>query len=231
MVSIPPCYADLQTDVSRSPAFASFVYIYLESLLISSGRYLECVESIYENLTFCFTEQSTLHLFLDLYGADTIRSIELGIEASPLLMEVYFHAPAGPSPAIASGGVITIDNNPWQKTCSMLSEQTRLRRLHVWFDLRDLRSWHSRVVETAFFDGLLGVRAANFVLMLPELHLNNRGQSVELQAYLLEGEKLEGAPFVVERGPRPNKWRVHLSRMNQHLSARRRSMDTAANLT
>jgi len=205
------------------------VYFYPESLLISFCRYLECVESIYENLTFCFTDQSVLHLFLDSYGADTIRSIELGIEASPLLMEVYFHAPAGPSPAIASGGVITIHNNPWQKTCSKLSEQTRLRRLHVWFDLQDLRPWHSRVVETAFFDGLWGVCAADFVLMLPELHINNRGPSAELQAYLLEGETLEGAPFVVERGPRPNKWRLHLSRMNQHLSARRRSMDTTIN--
>lgn len=194
-------------------------------MLISRRRYQECYKSIYENLTFCFTEQDVLRLFLNLYKPETIRSIELCIKATPLLLELYSsHAPSGPSPSIASGGILTIDNNPWQTTCTLLASLTRLRRLHIWFDSRDLRPWRSRVDEKTFFARLWAVRAHDFVLMLPELHTGGGiggGQSEDLNPLYLEGENLEGAPFVVERGPRPNKWRLHLSRMNQQLATRR----------
>lgn len=176
---------------------------------------MECIESIFDSITFVFIDQVVARTFLRLWSPHAVRSVEICLAATNFLTELYFPSPQGPPSQLANGPPVTVDNNPWLHLCQALASQTRLRRLHVWFDSRDLRPWHSRVVETRLFAALGRARADDFVLLLPELVAGDR-LALPPGSYL-EGEALEAAPFEVRRGPRLNNWRVHLSRVGQFI--------------
>ncbi|KAK3903018.1 hypothetical protein C8A05DRAFT_33263 [Staphylotrichum tortipilum] len=165
-----------------------------------------------------------------------IRSVELCLRIPNILTEIYYPpATANPSaggggggdngrgddgpPAVFAGRArpgLSMSNNPWQRVCDALAALPQLQDLRVWLDSSDLRPWHKRVSETRFFGRLFDVRVAGgeaagrFVLGVPELPERRGPDSQALEGQYLEGERLEGAPFVLERGPRPNNWRVHL---------------------
>lgn len=106
-------------------------------------------------------------------------------------------------------------HNPWQQLCDALVAlpPPHLHALRIWLDSSDLRPWHKRVSETRFLGRLFEVRGLareRFVLGLPELPERRGPDTHVLGEQYLEGERLEGAPFCVIRGPRPNNWRVHL---------------------
>jgi hypothetical protein len=116
-------------------------------------------------------------------------------------------------------------NNPWAKLCSTLSEHcTDLRRLGLWFDTKHLDGWTDRVCERLFFADLWSVRVVRgsgegggFVLALPELNrmqMKGRRETSEVGDSYLVGEALEGAPFRVVRGARPNYWEAHFARFS-----------------
>ncbi|KAK3352599.1 hypothetical protein B0T25DRAFT_567878 [Lasiosphaeria hispida] len=195
---------------------------FLPVLLTSKRMYLESLPSLYSSLTFLFTDLPLTADFLTRYTPTLpLRSLELHIRATPLLTELYYpYSPAGPDP-VSAGGHITMAHNPWARVCALLAQQpppgtTTLHSLRIWFDTRDLRPWHKRVSETRLFAGLLGVRVLRkprFLLELPELPVETRTASEGLEAnHFFAGDAvLDGAPFTVVRGPRPNNWRVHFA--------------------
>ncbi|KAK4126517.1 hypothetical protein N657DRAFT_568453, partial [Parathielavia appendiculata] len=185
---------------------------------------LECLPSLYANTTFIFTDTRTAGDWLSRYGGEPerypIRSVELNIRVPNIITEIYYppastNGDEGP-PAVFAGRArptLSVQHNPWQMLCDRLADLPNLQDLRIWFDSSDLRPWHKRVSETRFFGRLFDVRVPDkrrFVLGLPELP-DRRGPDCQaLQGHYLEGEKLENAPFTLERGPRPNNWRVHL---------------------
>ncbi|KAL2130022.1 hypothetical protein VTI74DRAFT_6993 [Chaetomium olivicolor] len=197
---------------------------FLPLLLTCKRAYIECLPSLYSNTTFIFTDTPTAEEFLSHYASDTdrfpIRSLELSIRATNILTEIYYppNTPGndeGPPPVFAGQArpSLNMANNPWQRVCDLLIKLTNLQDLRIWFDSSDLRPWHKRVSEMRFFGKLFEVRVPDrnrFVLSLPELPTRRGPDAQVLQGHYLEGEKIENAPFVVERGPRPNNWRVHL---------------------
>ncbi|KAK3939051.1 hypothetical protein QBC46DRAFT_388960 [Diplogelasinospora grovesii] len=234
---------------------------FIATLLTCKRMYLECIESIYENLTFIFTDLVTAGAFLDptLYPfrVASVRSIELCIRFTNLLPELYFpdaSVVVGPQPGHPNSKPVSMDNNPWQRVCDALKECQKLRDLHIWLDTKDLRPWSQRVHEMRMFRPLFDVKTSGrFVLALPEPPrprasanggggggqgagggdgggaggaggaegegARTRGRILD-DGYLTE-EHLKDAPFTVERGPRPNNWRVHLTMMNNQLEGRR----------
>ncbi|KAK4114493.1 hypothetical protein N656DRAFT_705527, partial [Canariomyces notabilis] len=185
---------------------------------------LECLPSIYSNITFVFTDTNTAEQFLCRYGQDQqrypLRSLELCIRATNLITELYFPTAGeddeGP-PALFAGTArpgLSMKNNPWQRVCDMLTELPKLQALHIWFDSRDLRPWHKRVSETRFFKRLFDVRVLDrtrFVLALPELPEKRGTPDIQvLESHYLEGDRIEHAPFTIVREPRPNNWQVLL---------------------
>ena len=137
-----------------------------------------------------------------------------------LMTEIYY-PPAGSKgddgpPAIFASQArptLSMKNNPWQFLCDMLVQQPNLQDLRIWLDSTDLRPWHKRVSETRFLGRLFDVKVPDrtrFVVGLPELPERRGPDSQDLQDHYLEGEKLEKVPFTLERGERPNNWRVHL---------------------
>lgn len=163
--------------------------------------------------TLCFTDVVAARDFLARYStAWNVRNIDISLRLKPLLTELYFPGPDGePQPHVA-GLPVTCDNNPWEDLCARLCALPCLRRLHLRLDSEDLRPWHKRVHERRFLARLFGVRARVCVLYLPEIP-----QAPELQGLpgcYLEGDALEGAPFELQRGPRPNNWQLHLSRVS-----------------
>lgn len=132
-------------------------------------RYLESTESLYESITFCFTDTITARDFLFRQPVDRVQSVELAIHMKPILTELYFPGPQdGLQPQIA-GFPVTASNNPWESLCRALCTLTNLRNLRIYLDSADLRPWHSRVAETKFLNRLFGVKAKNFILDLPDL--------------------------------------------------------------
>lgn len=192
--------------------------------MLTWSRYLECLPSLYANTTFILTDTRTAGEFLSTYSTDAerhpIRSLEISIRVPNLITEIYYppassNGDEGP-PAIFAGRArptLSMKHNPWQQLCDQLVELPNLQDLHIWFDASDLRPWHKRVSETRFFGRLLDVRVSDkrrFVLGLPELAERRGPDSQALQDHYLEGDKLDGLPFTLERGPRPNNWRVHM---------------------
>jgi len=174
--------------------------------MLTQGRYLECLPSLYGNTTFIFTDTRTAGDFLERYGGDVerypIRSLEICIRVTNIITEIYYpHGGSGSDdgpPAVFAGRArpsLSMKNNPWQRLCDLLVEQPNLQNLRIWFDSSDLRPWHKRVSETRFFGRLFDVRVPD---------------SQALEGHYLEGEKAENAPFTVQRDERPNNWRVHL---------------------
>jgi len=162
----------------------------------------------------------------------TFRSIEICIRATNLLTELYFpyaemaapgvdgSASEGPLPVRSGGMRLSMENNPWARVCALLARQQNLHALRIWFDTRDLRPWHKRVSEARLFAKLWDVRVKHreqFILALPELPERSSPDQEQdwvpfglAPHHFLEGERVEEAPFVVVRGPRPNNWRVHM---------------------
>ena len=104
-------------------------------------------------------------------------------------------------------------------SCHALATLPQLRRLRVWIDSKDLRPWHKAAAETDLFATLAEVRKpTDFVLCLPDLPEDESKWG--LPGRYLEGERLDGAPFHVERGERPNNWKVYLSTRAAFMPAR-----------
>ncbi|KAH6632276.1 hypothetical protein F5144DRAFT_603017 [Chaetomium tenue] len=198
------------------------------SVLTTCKRmYLEALPSLYANTTFIFTDTRTAVDFLTRYTTSSssnpsqhpIRSVEICIRVTNLITEIYY-PPTDPHgngngtdtgpPAIFAGRArpaLSMTHNPWQQLCDALVALPSLHNLHVWLDSSDLRPWHKRVSETRFLGRLFDVRGPapeRFVLSLPELPERRGPDTHVLGGQYLEGERLEGAPFTVERGPRPN---------------------------
>jgi len=187
------------------------------SVSLCCASYLEAQPTIFSDVTFIFTDILVASSFVFLPPA-AFHRLELCLSASAALAELYFPRTEqeGPFPTRPRRAYITAQNNDWQRLCAQLATLPALHALRVWFDCKDLRPWHKRFAETPFFRGLWDVRAREFTLALPKLPVRR-----ELEAAMfLEGEALEGAPFVVERGPRPNNWLVHLSSMETLLRGR-----------
>lgn len=175
--------------------------------------------------TFCFTDIIAARDFLAEYSTvRNIRNVDISLRVKPLITELYFPGPDGgepePEPHVGGGGGarVTPERNPWEDLCRRLCALPGLRRLHLRLDSEDLRPWHKRVDERRFLARLLGVRArARCVLYLPDVPGSPELQG--LPGRYLEGEALEGAPFEVRRGPRPNNWQLHLSRVGLFFSS------------
>ncbi|KAK3294367.1 uncharacterized protein B0H64DRAFT_185516 [Chaetomium fimeti] len=217
-----PAQVDTGEDKTEDPAPTKTG---LMSLLTTCKRiYLEALPSLYANTTFVLTNTPTAVDFLTSYGDDPerypIRSVEVCIRVTNLITEIYYPPSGGGRdegpPAIFAGRArptLSMTNNPWRHLCDGLAALAQLQELRVWLDSSDLRPWHKRVSETRFFARLFDVRGPGperFVLALPELP-ERRGPDVhDLRDQYLEGANLDGAPFTVERSPRPNNWGVHL---------------------
>lgn len=153
--------------------------------------------------------------------------MELCIRATNILTELYYPpfitgSDDGPLPIFAGRARpnLSMKDNPWQRVCDLLVSLPNLQALRIWFDTQDMRPWHKRVSETRFFGRLFDVKVAEkskFVLGLPELPARRGPDHEVLGGHFLEGERLESAPFVVERGPRPNNWSVHLAGMRENV--------------
>ncbi|KAH6856136.1 hypothetical protein B0I37DRAFT_69568 [Chaetomium sp. MPI-CAGE-AT-0009] len=217
-----PAQADAGEDKTEGPASTKTG---LMSLLTTCKRmYVEALPSLYANTTFILTNTPTAVDFLTRYGDDPerrpIRSVEICIRVTNIITEIYY-PPAGRGrdegpPAKFAGQArptLSMTNNPWRHLCDGLVALPHLQELRVWLDSSDLRPWHKRVSETRFFGRLFDVRGpgrARFVLGLPELPERRGPDTYDLRDQYLEGANLDDAPFTVERGPRPNNWRVHL---------------------
>lgn len=172
------------------------------------------------NLTFCFTDILTARNFLARHRRSKyIRNVTISLRIPNILSEIYYpHADTGEAAVHAGGARLSFQSNPWQDLCHRLSLLSPLRSLHIRLDSEDLRPWHKRVNEKQFSELLSRVKAQDYVLYLPDLpeHPSQRG----LPGYYLEGDLLQEVPFEVKRGPRPNNWQVHLSRVSLLQSVR-----------
>ena len=151
------------------------------------------------------------------------RSVEISLLMTASLTDFYLLLPGMGNAAIASAGTsstpVNARNNVWETIGRALVAMPNLRRLRVWVDSKDLRPWHKAAAETRIFARLAEVRQpADFVLSLPSLPEDEAAR--DLAGCYLEGEELEGKPFRVERGERPDKWKVYLSSRAGILPAR-----------
>lgn len=187
-------------------------------------RYQESKHTLYTTLTFVFTDHTTASTFIPLFGPSALRSLELAIRIPLALKELYLpvtHPP--PQRSLPSTFFpFSTQNNPWARTCAALAACTRLRRLSLWFDIRHLDGWTGRVWERIFFADLWAVRVrGDFVLALPQLDAagmrrrrpEGAASAPGVDAYLAGEAVLDGAPFTVVRGPRPDYWAAHLGRV------------------
>ncbi|KUI68865.1 hypothetical protein VM1G_04613 [Cytospora mali] len=182
-------------------------------LFVCKRMYLEAVDRLDNILTFSFTDIIVARDFLAKFPHRTIRNIQISLRVKPIITELYFTGPDGePQPHIG-GSVVTTKNNPWEDLCRRLSAMPSLRQLHLYLDSEDLRPWHKRVNERRFFEQLFQARALNYVLNLPEIPADPERQGLP-GSYLDDAEELEKAPFQIRRGPRPNNWQLHLSRVS-----------------
>jgi hypothetical protein len=181
-----------------------------------SPRYLECIESIFSNLTFVFTDATTAEHFIDSHLASGIRFVELCL----CLPSIYFPGVLQvPTPLH-----IRAPNMPWSRLCETLAQCTSLRELNIWCDVK-MEQWQELVYERPFFESLFDITTVpreSFVLALPHIHqpknaLPPRPPMPGIQDSYLEGDNLDGVPFTVKRGPRPDYWEAFLAweRMNQ----------------
>lgn len=151
----------------------------------------------------------------------TIRNLDISIRVKHLFTELYFPGEGAARPHI-NGHPVTATQNPWADLCRRIVAMPNLRQLHIYFDAEDLRPWHQRVNERKFFEQLFHARALNYVLYLPELPDNP--ELCGLPGTYVDGPQVttgEEAPFRIVRGPRPNNWQLHLSRVS-HLQLVRR---------
>ncbi|KAK2613222.1 hypothetical protein N8I77_000147 [Diaporthe amygdali] len=198
--------------IRRRPSFATSS----SPLLVCKRWYLESVEALENALTFCFTDIIVARDFLSMNAPTrNIRNIEISLRVKPLITELYFPGPDGePQPHIA-GVPVTAKDNPWEDLCRRLSAIPNLRELHIYLDSEDLRPWHKRVNERSFLKQLLQAGARHYVLYLPNIPGEAGLQG--LPGTYLEDDLLHKAPCAVVRGPRPNNWQLHLSRISHVL--------------
>lgn len=198
--------------VRRRPTFASP----LSPLLVCKRWYVESIGPLERTLTFCFTDLIVARDFLAVNAPTrNIRNIEISLRIKPLISELYFPGPDGePQPHIA-GVPVTAKDNPWEDLSRRLSALPKLRELHIYLDSEDLRPWHKRVNERSFLKQLLQAKARNFVLYLP--NIPGEAPLQGLPGTYLENDMLDSARYTVKRGPRPNNWQLHLSRISHVL--------------
>ncbi|KAF3768132.1 hypothetical protein M406DRAFT_350915 [Cryphonectria parasitica EP155] len=188
------------------------------ALLVCKQMYLESVDELESVLTFCFTDIIVARDFLVKHAPSrNIRNIDISLRVKPLITELYFPGPDGKLQPHISGLSVTSKKNPWEDLCRRLSMLPSLRSLHLRLDSEDLRPWHKRVNEKAFFKQLSHAKAREFVLYLPDLPEHPELQG--LPGCYLDSDVSDdgGAPFTVKRGPRPNNWQLHLSRISHTL--------------
>lgn len=200
--------------VRRRPGFASPS----SPLLVCKRWYAESIEPLENALSFVFTDIIVARDFLRAHAPTrNIRNVEVSLRVKPLISELYFPGPDGePQPHIA-GVPVTAKDNPWEDLSRRLSSLPRLRELHVYLDSEDLRPWHKRVSERTFLRQLLRAKARNFVLYLPNIPGEAPLQGLP-GSYLEDGLLPDDASrCAVVRGPRPNNWQLHLSRISHVL--------------
>ncbi|CAN8102794.1 unnamed protein product [Discula destructiva] len=188
-----------------------------DPLLVCKRMHLESIAPLEDTFTFCFTDIIVARDFLVKYSTRrNIRNIEISLRIKPIITELYYPGLDGePQPHL--GGIpITSTNNPWEGLCRHLSTTPNLRELYFRFDSEDLRPWHKRVNEKKFFEQLFQVEARKFVMDLPEIPSSTEAQGLT-GCYLEDDNLLERAPFEMRRGPRPNNWQLHLSRISHVL--------------
>lgn len=205
----PSDYIRFTPEYARPPGQGS-------PLFVCKRMYLEAVERLDNILTFSFTDMIVARDFLARCPGRTVRNIEISLRVKPLFTELYFPGPDGePQPHI-DGLPVTAKNNPWEDLCRRIAALPKLRQLHIYLDSEDLRPWHKRVNERKFFEQLFHARALNYVLYLPDIP--DQPELCGLPgSYLDDSEVMEKAPFQIRRGPRPNNWQLHLSRISQSL--------------
>lgn len=162
----------------------------------------------------CFTDIIVARDFLEKQSLSrTVRNIDISLRIKPIITELYYPSADGePQPHI--GGIaMTSKNNPWEDLCRHLSSMPNLRELHFRFDSEDLRPWHKRVNEKAFFAQLFQVQARKFVLNLPDIPGDPEAQGLP-GCYLEDAGLQAKAPFELKRGSRPNNWQLHLARVS-----------------
>lgn len=198
--------------VRRRPGFASP----MSPLLVCKRWYVESIEPLENALTFVFTDIIVARDFLRANAPTrNIRNAELSLRVKPLISELYFPGPDGePQPHIA-GVPVTAADNPWEDLARRLAALPRLCQLHVYLDSEDLRPWHKRVNERGFLAQLLRATARTFVLYLPNIPPEAPLQG--LPGTYLDDNLPDDASCTVVRGPRPNNWQLHLSRISQVL--------------
>jgi hypothetical protein len=151
--------------------------------------------------------------------ATNIRSLDLTLIMSASLTDFYLRPETDKAIIVGSRSNVTYRNNPWETLCRTLANMPHLRRLRIWIDTQDLRPWHKRAAETRLFASLFTIRqCSDFVLCLPRLPEDETAKTLE-NTYL-EGDKLDDAPFRLERADRANSWHVYLSDRQNHLSRR-----------
>ncbi|OIW28268.1 hypothetical protein CONLIGDRAFT_632525 [Coniochaeta ligniaria NRRL 30616] len=206
-----PC-EELYKNTTRRPQST-----FMPALLTCKLMYRECIESIYENLTFVFTDTTTAESFIDLHPPPTLRSLELCIRLPVFLTELYCPPSFQHHPRVSSPDHPGFDahDNPWATLCNALAHRITLRRLNIWLDIQNLRAWDERVWERRLLKPLAAVSVPRecFTLALPELGPLGKGRGEKNGRTYLEGEYLDRAPFEVKRAPRPNYTEAYLARM------------------
>ena len=209
-LAVPPHASHLQALVRpcRPPGTAT-------SAQSCASSYLEGFPSIFEAVTFCITDMMQAGRLLSTpWAACNIRSVDVSLQITASLTDFYLLRPGTDSAIIASTGQsgtpVNARSNVWETACRALAAMPQLRRLRIWIDSRDLRPWHEAAAETRLFASLAQIRRPqHFVLCLPKLPDDDAARS--LPGLYLEGAELDGKPFKVERGDRPNKWVVFLT--------------------
>lgn len=173
-----------------------------------TDSYLEAVDSIYQDVTFCMTSPMIAVSFLNRYPPSTFRSINICVQMPPLMSDLYLSS--GKHTFQVGNTPITAQDNPWERLLQTLSRMTNLRELDLWVTtMNNIRPWHDCAWEKKIFARLFDVRASRkYVVNLPKLP--NRPPKAGHEDWYLTDEDLAEAPFTLVRGGRPDQWRVHM---------------------
>ncbi len=141
---------------------------FLPILLTCRRAYVEGIDLLYRRLTFQFTDMATARAFVTRWPC--VTSVRMVLQLPSSVLDLY-QADDGNGPALVVGGVggqarpsapISATNNLWHNLCSALAPARlpNLRRLHIWIESHDLRSWDRSAAEARVFARLLELFAS-----------------------------------------------------------------------